>query len=329
MGVSNYDVIQANAFLGVSSNPYGAVWYVSTTAAPTGITPSDGNTGRSPLSPLATIAAAITKGAAGDTIHLSPGTHSVDVSVAALTPKADMQFVAAVQPLGGKPSTIITHDADDGAVLCTVDVDGVGFHGIEFLMVAGATTAVDLFDVAQTTAVNGLAFKDCWFNLNSVDHATAIVRAIALDDATNATTGLVIKNCRFLGGDATTTEAEYIVTGVGGIREALIEDNVFLLESVDGDALGINLGDAAAASGVNYGVVIRNNDFIGALDGAADTVGIKFGAQSELEMIFIIRTNYFAYCTAQCITFDKMPEGIIENYYGDNDTGGTKVDPGT
>lgn len=311
-----------NPVAGSGVNPFADTYFVAASGG------DDTQTGKNAKKPLSTIAKAISLGSAGDTIVLSPGTHSVDVSVAALIPKADMQFVAAIPPFGGKPSTIITHDADDGAVLVTVDVDGTGWHGIEFLMVAGATTAVDLFDVSQTTAVNGLAFTDCWFNLNSVDHATAIVRAIALDDGTNATTGLVIRNCRFLGGDATTTESEYIVSGVGGFPDGLIEDCVFLMQSDDADAVGINMADAGAGD-KNYGIVIRNNDFIGAMDGNADSVGIKFGGMTELEMVFMIRTNYFAYCTAQCITFDKMPEGIIQNYYGDNDTGGTLVDPGT
>ena len=207
------------------ANPFGETRYVAASGG------SDGNVGKNASRPLATIAKAISLSAAGDNVILGPGTHSVDCSVSPLVPLADMQFFAAIPPYGGKPTTIITADADDTANLVTVDVDGTGWHGIEFLLVAGGTTAVDLFDVAQTTAVNGLTFTDCWFNLNSVDHATAIMRAIAVDDGTNATTGMVIKNCRFLGGDATTTEAEYIVSGVGGIPDALIEGNVFLLQS--------------------------------------------------------------------------------------------------
>lgn len=303
------------------ANPFGEVRYVAASGG------DDGNNGIHGARPLATIAKAISLSAAGDTVVLGPGTHSVDCSVSPLVPLADMQFVAAIPPCGGKPSTIITADADDTANLVTVDVDGTGWHGIEFLLVAGGTTAVDLFDVSQTTAVNGLVFKDCWFNLNSVDHATAIMRAIAVDDATNLTTGLVVKNCRFLGGDATTTESEYIVTGVAGIPDALIEDNVFLLQSDDGDAVGINIADTTAGD-TNYGIVIRNNDFIGAMDGAGDSVGIKLGIGTELECVFSMRTNYFAYCNAAAITADKAALGIIRNYVGDNDTGGTLVDAG-
>lgn len=277
--------------------------------------------------PLATIAQAITNGAAGDTIILGPGSHSVDVSSAALTPLADMQFVAAIPPFGGKPSTIITHDADDGANLVAIDVDGVGFHGIEFLLVAGGTTALTLFDVAQTTAVNGLMFTNCWFNLNSVDASG--VTGLTIDDATNATTGLVMKNCRFTGGDATTNQAVYISVGVGGIPDALIEDCVFKLESADGDAKALLFGDPGAA-GKSYAMVIRNNDFIGASDGGDDAVPIEFNASmTEDEIVAMIRTNYFANCSATPITQDDVNASLVRNYVGDDATGGTLVDPGT
>lgn len=305
-------------------NPFGDVWFVAASGGGDG----SGNSGGADA-PFATIAYAISRGAAGDTILLGPGTHSVDVSSAALVPKADMQFVAAILPLGGKPSTIVTHDADDGAVLVTVDVDGVGFYGIEFLMVTGSTTAVDLFDVAQTTAVTGLIFKDCWFDLNEVDHATAIVRALALDDGTNAITGLVVSNCRFLGGDATTTESEYVVVGVGGIPGALIEDNVFMLESADATTVAIAFADPGAVAG-SYGWVCRNNDFIGPSDIGGDAVAITFtGAMTEGEIMGIIRTNYFSYCNTSPITIDEVNKSIIWNYYGDDATGGVLADPGT
>lgn len=301
-------------------NPFGNTWFVDYTNG------SDGNAGTA-SSPYKTIAQAISMGAAGDTIILAPGTHSVDVSSAALTPKADMQFVAAIPPFGGKPSTIITHDADDGANLVAVDVDGVGFHGVEFLLVAGGTTAKTLFDVAQTTAVNGLFFYDCWFNLNSVD--VSGVAGLTIDDATNATTGMVMKNCRFTGGDATTGVAYYISVGVGGIPKALIEDCIFELESADGDAKAIIFGDPGAGA-KSYAFSIRNNDFIGPTDKGADAVPIEFNSSmTEDEIVCIIRTNYFSNCSATPITQDKANGSLVLNYVGDDADGGTLVDPGS
>lgn len=304
-------------------NPFGDVWFVAASGGSDGINTSQNSITR----PYATIAKAIAVGVAGDTIILGRGTHSVDVSAAALVPLADMQFVAAISPLGGKPATIITHDADDGADLITIDVDGVGFHGIEFLFVAGGTTAVRTVAVSQTTAVSGLIFRDCWFNQNSVDATTVI--SIAVDDASNATTGMVIQGCRFIGGDATTGQAIYINVGVPGIPAALIENNVFELESADNDARAFIFGDPTATTG-SYAMVIRNNDFIGPKDGGVDCAPIEFNASmTEDEIVCMIRTNYFGGCTASAITVDKINSSIVWNYGGHTTAGGALIDPGT
>ncbi|MHC4093751.1 MAG: hypothetical protein ACYSVY_26350 [Planctomycetota bacterium] len=305
-------------------NPFGSVYYV----AASGGSDTALLAGTDPSAPLATIAQAITNAAAADTIVLGPGTHSVDVSAAALTPLADQRFVAAIPPHGGKPSTIITHDADDGADLVLIDVDGVTFEGIEFLLVAGGTTALRTVAVSQTTAVTGLVFKDCWFNLNDVDVAS--IFSIAVNDATNATTGMVVKNCRFLGGSDTTGQASYIQVGVGGLLKSVIEDCVFELESADADCYGIDFLDNAAAANKSYGTVIRNNDFFGPLDGGEDGVGVFFAAaMTEKEILALVRTNYFSYCSATPVTIDSMNKGVVRNYVGDDATGGTLVDPGT
>ena len=303
-------------------NPFGTTYFVRASGG------SDNNDGLNADSAFATIQKAIDTYAAGDTVVLSPGTHSVDVSTAALVPLADTQFRAAIPPMGGKPSTIITHDADDGANLVEIDVDGTGWYGIEFLIVTGSTTAVNLIDVAQATAVNGLTFEDCWFNLNDVDLTASVTTAMLLDDASVKTTGLVVRNCRFIGGDATTGTAQYIVNNAaGGVPDLLIENCIFVLESADSDCVGINLGDGVDASS-NYGFVIRNNDFIGPKDYGKDAVGIYF-AGSDLEQVGVMRHNYFAYCTAQTITANLVEKACINNYYGDAAAGGTLVDPGT
>lgn len=307
--------------LSAGVNPFGSVFFVKASGG------DDGQDGKSILKALATVARAIALGAVGDTIVLGPGTHSVDVSVGALTPLADMQFVAAIPPRGGKPSTIITHDVDDGIVIVDIEVDGVGFYGIEFLMIAGGAAAINCVKIADTANVNGIIFKDCWFNLNSVDAAN--VEAIDADDGVKIITGMVIQNCRFLGGDATTNQAVYINVGVGGIPDALIEDNVFVCESADGDARAILFGDPGAAD-KSYGFVIRNNDFIGPTDGGGDAVPIEFAsAMTEDEIIGIIRTNYFSNCSATPITQDESNNSIVRNWVADDATGGTLVDPGT
>lgn len=303
-----------------SVNPFGSVWFVAASGG------SDGNSGTDTGHPFATIQQALDKSATGDTVVLGPGSHEIDTGTdGAMIPLADMQFVAAIPPMGGKPSSIITADADDLGAMVTIDVDGVGFHGIEFLLVAGGATAVDLFDVSQTTAVTGLLFNDCWFNLNSVDKA-GFVRAIAIDDATNATTGLAIKNCRFLGGDATTGTNSYIQVGIGGIPKALIEGCTFELEAIGADVHGIDFLDPTAAAG-SYAFVIRNNDFIGSTDAGGDSVGIKIAtASTDAEIIGMMRTNYFADGAANPITKDQGSASQVENYRA-NGAGGAIFDP--
>jgi hypothetical protein len=237
-------------------NPFGTTYFVRASGG------SDNNDGLNSDSAFATIQQAIDTYAAGDTVILSPGTHSVDVSTAAIVPLADTQFRAAIPPMGGLPSTVITHDVDDADNLVEIDVDGVGFYGIKFLIITGSTTAVNLIDIAQGTAVNGLTFEDCWFDLNDVDLTGNVTTAMLLDDASLVTTGLVVRNCRFIGGDAQTGTAQYVVSATGGIDDALFERNIFILESGDNDCVGINLGDPTTTLS-NYGFIIRDNDFIG------------------------------------------------------------------
>ena len=149
---------------------------------------------------------------------------------------------------------------------------------------------------------------------------------MAFNDATNAITGLVIRGCHFIGNDATTVAAvPYIDIGVGGIPYALIENNVFCIESIDGDSVGINFADPVTANKC-YGVVIRNNDFIGASDGAGDTVGIVFAAAGDDNQILgSIRQNFFAGCSANAITTDETSESCMMNYVPDGD-GGAVID---
>ena len=305
-------------------NPFGSVYYV---AASGGSDSATGN-GLDPNEPLATIKQGITNAGAGDTIVLGPGTHSVDVSDAALIPLTDQRFVAAIAPHGGKPSTIITADADDGADLILIDVDGVVFEGIEFLQVATGGTALRLIAVSQTTAVSGLTIKDCWFNLAGVDGAAGM-RALAINDATNATTGVSITGCSFINATGTTAQVSYIEIGIGGLLSSVIEHCRFELKSADPDCYGIHFIDNAASANKSYGTIIRYNSFIGPLDAGADGIGIFFAGITELEIIAMIHSNHFAYTVVTPVTVDKMNKGVVNNYVGDDGTGGILVDPGS
>lgn len=305
----------------IAPNIFGTTYYVDVTSG------VDTNTGKDPNDAFKTLGQVRSASSAGDTVVIAPGTYTIDVGSASLAPKADQKWVAANPSLGGAPSVIIVADADDSAnTPVAVDVDNVYFEGIEFKLVAGGTTALYCVEAAQTTAVRGLVFKDCWFNLNGVD---AVVIACRFNDASNAVTGLVMKNCRLIGATATTNVATLVQVGVGGIPDALIEDCVFAVQSNDGDAVAISFLDPGAAV-KSYAMTIKNNDFIGPSDGGGDGVPVVIAAgTTEDEIVGIIRTNFFSNCSTAPVTIDKINNSVVRNYNGDNDTGGTLVDPGS
>lgn len=301
-------------------NPFGTVFYVD------GTNGSDSNDGTSPNNAIQTLAQAITDSAAGDTIVIAPGTYTVDVGVASIAPKADQTWLGAKPSLGAAPSVIIVADADDHVNSpMAIDVNGVVFKDIEFKLIAGGTNALYILEAAQTTAVRGLVFEDCWFNMNSVDAAGVL--GLRFNDATNAVTGLVMRHCRFVGGDAGTNQCSYMTIGVGGLPGALIEDCVFEMESPDGDSYGIDFIDPTVAKN-SYGFTVRNCDFIGPKDGGGDGVAINVQGGTEDEIVGMFRTNYMSNCTAS-ITIDKINNSIVRNYEGDDALGGSIVNPGT
>lgn len=303
------------------TNPFGTTWFVDATNG------SDDVTGRRDDDAFKTIAKFISSAAAGDTVVLSPENHSVDVSVAALIPKARMQFIGAIPSYGGMPSTIISVDADDGNDMITIDVDGVYFKDIMFQHFLNAGTAIRLFNIAATTAVNGLAFVDCWFDMNSADVAGGT--ALNIDDATNLTTGLVLKNCHFVNGDATTNaDNQYMDIGVRGITHSLIEDCVFLCESTDDDYVAMRFADPST-TGRGYGTVIRRNHFIGPSDGAVTLVPIVATGGSSGEFAMQWSDNRFSYCTVNPLAVDLWDQSLVLNHVGDLTAGGTLVDAGT
>lgn len=285
------------------------------------------NKGTGPRDAVLTIKQALALSSVWDELLFAPGTYPVDVGDASVAPLAHQIWRAAVPSYGGAPSVIIVADADDNvATPIAVDVDGVQFHDLELKLVAGGTTALFILDAAQTTAVRGLTLINCWINLNGVD---AAVIACRFNDATNAITGLVMKNCRLIGATATTSIARLIQIGIGGLPDLLMEDNIFVVQSNDGDAIALDFIDPGAAV-KSYALAIRNNDFIGPSDGGGDGVPIVFAAaMTEDEIVGIIRTNYFSNVTTAPVTIDKVNNSVIRNYGGDDATGGTLVDPGT
>lgn len=306
MGVSNFDIVQANQFLGPfpQDNIFGAVYYVD------GTNGSDGNTGKSPSLALSTIPAAIAAGAAGDSIVIAPGTYS---SAAALVPKARQLFRAAViNPRN--PTVKITGTSAITNELLQVDVSGCAFFGLEFL--AGDDALTNLVDIADGADVSGCWFHSCVFN--GADKVS--VAGIQMDDATFIPTGVMVEQCLFR--DLTGTMVD---VGVLGMPYALFRRNQFALDVNSGTAFA--LADTTAfATGKGY--AITDNDFTG-FDATGDEVGITIAGTENTTGAGIIARNYFAFIAAAAITIDKLSKSEVNNYVGDAATGGTLVDPGT
>lgn len=298
---------QVEGGVGLSASIFGTNWYVDTSSG------SDDNTGKDPKDAFATLDSARSASSAGDTITIAPGTYTQTAADQPLTPKANQTWMAAKPNGRGQPSVIIAGTAE--VTVVSVEVSGVIFDGIEFQADNDAVTQLVL--VADTVAVSGLTFQNCWFNANG---KTTVVGINAID-GTFAVTGLWLTGCRFTQCDTG------LSIGVKGFGQSMIEDNVF--ECQLAADVGIAIADSSEAGPTGF--VIRNNDFTGAIDGDADGVSaITLAGTEDAIGVGLIRTNYLGHFAADAITQDKSPESIVENYYGEvNGTvGGTKITGG-
>lgn len=291
----------------IAPNIFGQTYYVDTTNG-------DGtNTGKSPRAAFATLDAARSASAAGDTIVIAPGTYTQTAAEEPLTPKANQVWMAAKPNGRGQPSVIITGTAE--ATVVDVEVAGVVFEGIEFQ--ADDDAVVQIVDLCETATVSGATFRNCWFNANG---KTTVV-GLNADDGTFIISGLYVVGCRFTQCDTG------LNIGVKGFGQSMVEDNVF--ECQLAADTGISLADTSEAGPTGW--VIRHNDFTGAIDGDADGVlGIAIAGTSNAIGVGLIHGNHFGDFAADAITQDIMEEMIVENYYGEANgaVGGTKITGG-
>ena len=280
-------------------------WYVD------GTNGSDTNFGDDPDFPVAGIAQAISNGGANDTIKIAPGTYTI---TAILVPKAYMKIEAMVK--GPYPTVTVLGSGVGVASLVTVDVDGVSFEGILFQ--ANHADMSRLVSVSTSATVDGLSFKGCWFDAVSFATVNGIELSVV---ATNATAGLTVDDCKFMRTDVG------INVGTLGWGNSIVRNSVF--ECTLTTDIGITLADSSDSGPSGWAIV--DNLFIGMLDGTGTTAeGINIGGTEDAIGVGIIARNYFADFAADPITQDKMPEGIVQNYYGEvNGTvGGTLITGG-
>lgn len=291
----------------VSPNAFGDTWYVD------GTNGAAANSGQDPKSAFSTLTLARAASVAGDIIVIAPGTYTQTAAAEPLTPKANQLWRAAIDNGLATPTVIITGTAE--AVVVDVAVSGVVFQGIKFQ--ADDDAVSELVRVAEGAAVDGVTFLNCWFDGNT----KATVNGISADHATQAMTGAWIKACRFVLCNVG------IDVGVSGMPNSTIEDCAFDMQDGGGGDVGIALADTTALA-TGYGFLIRNNDFLGAIDAGRDSLGITIAGTQDTVGMGSIRGNFFSNCTVTPITQNKLNEAIINNYVGDTATGGTLVDPG-
>lgn len=293
MGITNFDVVQANAFIGPmpQANPFGTTYYVDGTNG----ADSGAKDGKSPSKAFASISYAITRSVAGDNFIIAQGTYT---ETATLTPLANQHFRAGVINPRNPAVKITSVIAGD---IVTIDVNGCSFFGIEFL--AGHNDNVNIVDIADGAAVAGCWFHTCVFN--GADVTTCV--GIQMDDATFVGTGIVVENCLFR--DLTGT---IIDIGVLGMPYAVFRNNYFALDINSGTVF--NLADTTAFA-TGKGWLIENNTFLG-FDITADEIAITIAGIEDVTGAGVMRNNTFSYFVAAAITADKLSKGMTGNYVG-------------
>lgn len=212
-GISNFDIVQADQYLGLPAQGSGstdeantgAVFYVNNSSSGllTGaIAGSNGNDGKSPLTPFATIDFAIGQCTAsrGDTIYVMPG-HAETVSTAG----GIAQDVAGVEIIGvgvGHSRPVITFDTITGASWavsannCKVK-NIVGLAGLDGLTLPFNVTGNNCVIDIEWQDASSLIEAETVVRLDTADNATlylkyngftagnAAVRVVAIDDCDN------------------------------------------------------------------------------------------------------------------------------------------------
>lgn len=268
---------------GVSLNVHqkGAVFYVcnSTVLAPLGIAGSDGNDGKTPDRPLATIAQAVTLCTAnrGDKIILLPG-HAESAAIAAgiALNKAGISVIADPTAVGSLRPTITLTAA---AATITISAANVTLSGI--LIIGNFLNVAAAIDVsAKDAVISGVEFRDT----DSTHNLVIAVRTST--GADNACDGLMVTNCRYLGVGTTAATTLVNCRSITGRLQVLAN-------SVDIQGTTATNGPLVlATSKALTGAKILGNDVVCIATG---TNGMIVGAAGSTGFV---ADNYFATATA-------------------------------
>lgn len=174
MGVSNFDIVKANGFIGMASNTGGQVFYVnnSSTGIPKGAKGgSNSNNGLSPLEPFATLKHALevrVLSGRGDVVVVLPG-HSETITEAIAWSASDVKVFGA--GLHASAHTITTATADINLFDMTGDRCYLG--NLQFTNTATVTTQTEMIDLGAS----GCTIDSCYFNFADAANVEGINEA--------------------------------------------------------------------------------------------------------------------------------------------------------
>lgn len=270
MGVTNFDIIKANAYLGLPSGGEEEVestgktfWVCNGSVLPEGgIAGSNSNSGLSPLEPFQTIDYAVGRCLAnrGDKIKAMPG-HSEAVTAAA---GLDLDTAGITIEFLGE-GTLKANVTFSTAVTADMDVDAANITLINPRFVAAIDALTGPIDVnaARFTIING---EYC--DAAGIDTTDCIVADANADN-------LVIEGWTYLKGDEAGTQKQSNIQIAGADRPILRR-----IDIVGSFATGPIENGTAWVDAVLENVLIENTE-------ASPTVGILLQATSSGSMRFV------------------------------------------
>ena len=282
---------------------------------------SDNNDGLSPERALATLTQAITNATAsvGDVIVMLPGAHSysstVTISKSGLTITGiPMGFTYTGQRSSAGPRkhrTSITNTATAG-IIFTVNA-GVTDTEISFLHMLPVTAGgvgVYATSAASGAGANTVYIHDC--TLAMVGTAATSTYGIQLGTpATGSVNDMVVRNCYFQSGDASTTGANgAAVVCVGTAYNLAIENCTFAALGTGAWARAFENIAAAASSGIT----IRDCDFINSSNATSVITTAVYTSGTQIDAGINLYRCYIAAGTDVATAAAIVDVGLAETY---------------
>ena len=263
----------------------------------------DGNEGKNPNQPLATLDAAIGKCTAnnGDIILASEG-HAENIT---LIDSIDVD-VAGVTIIGlGSGNDMPTFSATAAAGSLQVNAASVTLINLKFVanFAGGVTFAINLLAAADYCTMEGLIFRDTTTDKEYLKHL----------QIADTVTDLVVRRCSFVGLAGTMTNSIFFV---GVVTDGLIEDCYFFVDSSD------DVIDALTSAAVN--LVVRHCVVINADTGAAG-----YCLRHHANGTGVAYRNIFAYNKDDADISAGAAAWWIENYASNTIAESGRLDPTT